>query len=143
MFATLQTRLLHICIIVYIQPSPLEDCCSIQQHETQCRSINFCNHHCIAINAIYIIIIIINIFIWTIFPNKLPIKQVNTFVCCTRRGTGFIAEIQTIKRISSNPFVFARSGVNAKSESIHTYWVPQKLPQIYTVIAYICTGKVA
>ena len=21
------------------------------------------------------------------------------------------------------------------------YWVPQKLPQIYTVIAYICTGK--
>ena len=24
-----------------------------------------------------------------------------------------------------------------------TYWVPQKLPQIYTVIAYICIGKVA
>ena len=23
------------------------------------------------------------------------------------------------------------------------YWVPQKLPQIYTVIAYICIGKVA
>ena len=22
-----------------------------------------------------------------------------------------------------------------------TYWVPQKLPQIYTVIAYICIGK--
>ena len=25
----------------------------------------------------------------------------------------------------------------------HTYWVPQKLPQICTVIAYICIGKVA
>ena len=24
-----------------------------------------------------------------------------------------------------------------------TYWVPQKLPQVYTVIAYICIGKVA
>ena len=23
------------------------------------------------------------------------------------------------------------------------YWVPRKLPQIYTVIAYICIGKVA
>ena len=23
------------------------------------------------------------------------------------------------------------------------YWVPQKLPKIYTVIAYICIGKVA
>ena len=23
------------------------------------------------------------------------------------------------------------------------YWMPQKLPQIYTVIAYICIGKVA
>ena len=23
------------------------------------------------------------------------------------------------------------------------YWVPQKLPQIYTVIVYICIGKVA
>ena len=21
------------------------------------------------------------------------------------------------------------------------YWVPQQLPQIYTVIAYICTGR--
>ena len=24
-----------------------------------------------------------------------------------------------------------------------TYWVPQKLPQMYTVILYICVGKIA
>ena len=24
-----------------------------------------------------------------------------------------------------------------------SYWVPQKLPQIYTIIAYICIGKIA
>ena len=29
------------------------------------------------------------------------------------------------------------------SKWISTYWVPQKLPQIYTLIAYICVGKVA
>ena len=28
------------------------------------------------------------------------------------------------------------------SELIGNYWVPQKLPQIYSVIAYICIGKV-
>ena len=27
--------------------------------------------------------------------------------------------------------------------SVVCYWVPQKLPQIYTLIAYICIGKVA
>ena len=31
---------------------------------------------------------------------------------------------------------------NVKSFDLH-YWVPQKIPQIYTVIAYICIGKVA
>ena len=24
---------------------------------------------------------------------------------------------------------------------VHMYWVPQKLPQIYTVIAHICIGR--
>ena len=28
-------------------------------------------------------------------------------------------------------------------EKLRSYWVPQKLPQIYTVIAYICIEKVA
>ena len=26
---------------------------------------------------------------------------------------------------------------------LNVYWVPQKLPQVYTVIVYICIGKVA
>ena len=37
----------------------------------------------------------------------------------------------------------AESRILEDPKIIHLYWVPQKLPQIYTVIAYICIVKVA
>ena len=33
--------------------------------------------------------------------------------------------------------------INRRTLICWSYWVPQKLAQIYTVIAYICIGKVA
>ena len=37
---------------------------------------------------------------------------------------------------------FTGSDGIVKASTLFKYWVPQKLPQIYAAIAYICTGKV-
>ena len=38
--------------------------------------------------------------------------------------------------------IFKKEGLNGIL-SVEYYWVPHKLPQIYTVIVYICIRKVA